>query len=389
MSLSPAFLDEIRARTSLSALIGRTVKIAKAGREFKGCCPFHGEKTASFYVNDDKGFYHCFSCSAHGDAIRWMTDQQGLGFIDAVKELAAAAGMEMPARSPEHSARAARVDGLRPALEAAQRAFVLALEPNGKIREYLASRDVGPDLIETFGIGYAPRGGCLSGLGILPRDGLEAGLLAEGDDGKLREKFRDRVMVPIHDERGRIVSFGGRVAPGNPSDAKYMNGPETVVFDKGRVVFNYHRASLVARNPEHRERGRLIITEGYMDVIALSGAGHAKAVAPMGTAMTEAQISKAWRLDPCPVLLLDGDKAGRAATLRTCHRILAHPDFGGASGHSVAVACLGDGLDPDDAIRAERAAGRDPLALIDGMIADAVPVSDYIFNAEMEGESTA
>ena len=382
MSFPPQFLDEVRARTSLSGLIGQSLTLTKAGREFKACCPFHNEKTASFTVNDEKGFYHCFSCSAHGDVIRWMIDSQGLLFVDAVKELAAAAGLEVPARSPAAAAQAARVAGIRPVLEAAQVFYARELEVSGAVMEYLAQRGIGADLIAAFGLGFAPdRRGYFKEIGSrgdaearsvsgssTPPDQetlVAAGLMMRGEDGTAYPVFRNRIMIPVHDQRGRIVSFGGRIfGSGEP---KYKNGPATELFDKGRMLFNLHRAAPAA----HREK-RLLIVEGYFDVIALAGAGIHGAVAPMGTALTPAQIALAWRVHQCPTLMFDGDAAGIAAARRAAETAL--PGVG--PGQSITVALCGAGLDPDDLVRA---GGADA---IEAVCARAQGLTDYIFEQE-------
>lgn len=370
MTLSPAFLDEIRARTTLSNLVGRTVKIKKAGREYQGCCPFHQEKTPSFTVNDEKGFYHCFGCNAHGDAIRWLTDHGGMTFMDAVKELAAAAGLEMPARSPADAARADERDQLRPVLEASAAWFAQQLEASGAVMEYLAGRGIGPDLVKAFGLGFAPGKGSKHPVRLTPdlaRFGIDA-LVASGMsisvDGKAPyDRFRDRIMIPIKDPRGRVIAFGGRIfGDGSP---KYLNSPETALFDKGRVLFNLDRAA-----PAARARRRLLVVEGYMDVIGLAGVGIDEAVAPNGTALTDAQLDRAWQVHHCPIVMLDGDSAGQAAAWRACERAMPHL----APGKSLAIAVLPAGQDPDDMARSGGAEA------IEAVIAQAQPLADFVFS---------
>lgn len=366
MALSAAFLDELRARTSLSALVGQSVKLSRAGREHKGCCPFHQEKTPSFTVNDDKGFYHCFGCGAHGDALRWLTDQAGLGFMDAVRQLADAAGMEVPARSPEAAARAERIDGIRPALEAAQALYVRELEQPGAAREYLHGRGIDAATIEAFGLGWAPaRRGHLRDIGIQLSDALAAGLAWEGD-GKAGESFFLRVMVPVHDARGRLIGFGGRSLQPSSLVAKYKNSPDSEIFDKGRVLFNLHRAA-----PAARQARRLVIVEGYFDVIGLAAVGITEAVAPMGTACTVAQLELGWRAAQIPCLAFDGDAAGRAAARRACETAL--PLIG--AGRSLSVALFPDGQDPDDVARA---GGREA---VEAVLGDAVPMARFLFDS--------
>ncbi len=260
MSLSPQFLDELRSRTLLSALVGKTVKLQKAGREFRGCCPFHNEKTPSFYVNDDKAFYHCFGCSAHGDAIRWMTDQRGLPFIDAVKELAQAAGMEMPAMDPRAAEKAEVAKGLYEAMDDAAAWFTEQLMgiAGGEARAVLERRGIKPETAKTFGMGFSPdsRGKLKAQLKQYGDPVLvEAGLLIQVDDKEPYDRFRGRLMIPIRDPRGRVIAFGGRVI--GDGEPKYLNSPDTPLFDKGRTLYNLDRAA-----PASRKAGRVLVVEG-------------------------------------------------------------------------------------------------------------------------------
>ena len=351
MTLTPAFLDELRARTSLTALIARTVKLTRAGREMKGCCPFHNEKTPSFYVNDDKGFYHCFGCSAHGDAIKWLTDQQGLPFIDAVKDLAQAAGMDMPALDPRAAERQEAAKGLHDVMAEAAAWFTEQLGgiAGADARAVLDKRGVSPDTARAFGLGFAPdsRGKLKVALGAYGDPMLvEAGMLIQVEGKDPYDRFRGRLMIPIRDPRGRVIAFGGRII--GDGEPKYLNSPDTPLFDKGRTLYNLDRAA-----PAARKAGRVLVVEGYMDVIALAQAGIAEAVAPLGTALTEAQLERLWRLADVPILCFDGDSAGQKAALRAAHRAL--PML--APGKSLAFVTLPDGQDPDDLVRAEGAAG--------------------------------
>ena len=348
MSLSPAWLDELRARTLLSALIGKTTKLQRAGREWKACCPFHNEKTPSFTINDDKGFYHCFGCGAHGDAIRWMTDQQGLPFIDAVKELAQAAGMEVPAQDPRSREKAERDSTLHDVMAQAEAFFVeeLGKAEGAHARAYLAKRGVTDTQARTFRIGFAPdsRNRLRSALKDAGDEKLvECGLLIKPEEGNREpyDRFRGRLMIPIRDARGRTIAFGGRIL--GDGEPKYLNSPETVLFDKGRTLFNLDRAAAASR-----KAGRVIVVEGYMDVIALSGAGIDEAVAPLGTALTEGQLERLWRLDPQPILCFDGDGAGQKASVRAIGRALPFL----TSGRTLRFLTLPGGQDPDDLIRA-------------------------------------
>ena len=318
MTLTPAFLDEVRARTSLSQLVGASVKLTRAGNEMKGCCPFHHEKTPSFYVNDDKGFYHCFGCSAHGDAIRWMTEQRGLPFIDAVKELAAVAGLEMPAQDRREVERAERAKGLHEACGDAAAWFAEQLHgiAGSEARGVLAKRGIRAETARAFDLGFAPdsRGKLKAALNDYGEPMLvEAGLLIQVDGKDPYDRFRGRLMIPIRDPRGRTIAFGGRVIGAKEDgrgEPKYLNSPDTPLFDKGRTLFNLDKAAGPAR-----KAGRVIVVEGYMDVIALAQAGIAEAVAPLGTALTEGQMERLWRMVDVPVLCFDGDAAGQKAAL--------------------------------------------------------------------------
>ncbi len=346
--LSAQWLDELRARITLSSIIGRTTRLQKAGREFKACCPFHNEKTPSFTINDEKGFYHCFGCGAHGDAIRWMTDQRGLAFMDAVKELAAEAGMEVPAPDPRAAQRAERQAGLHDVMSAAQDWFCgnLRSSEGAAARAYLERRGFSPGIVEQFGFGYAPdsRTAIKQALGQFDEAMLVEGGLRIAVEGKQPyDRFRDRLMLPIQDARGRVIAFGGRILATDKTDApKYLNSPDTPLFDKGRTLYNLHRAGPLAR-----QAGRIVVVEGYMDVIALSAAGIGEVVAPLGTALTERQIELLWRIVDTPVLCFDGDAAGQRAAMRAITRALPllRP------GHSLNFLQLPAGLDPDDLVR--------------------------------------
>lgn len=377
MTLSPAWLDELRARTQLSALIGRTVKITKAGREFKGCCPFHNEKTPSFYVNDEKGFYHCFGCSAHGDAIRWMTDQRGLPFMDAVKELAEAAGLEVPAPDPRAAEKAELANSLHDVMAAAASWYTEQLQgvKGGEARQYLQQRGIKPATISTFGMGYAPdsRGDLKTALARFGEDMLiEAGLLIKVDDKDSYDRFRGRLMIPIRDARGRVIAFGGRIL--GAGEPKYLNSPDTPLFDKGRTLYNIDRAG-----PANRKTNRVIVVEGYMDVIALAQAGIEDAVAPLGTALTEHQIARLWRLSDAPILCFDGDSAGQKASVRAIGRALP----GLAPACSLSFVTLPQGQDPDDLIKSS---GR---AAMDALLDKPEALVDRLWRNELEAEPLA
>ncbi|MDR6509473.1 DNA primase [Novosphingobium capsulatum] len=348
MSLTPQWLDELRNRVSLSGVIGRSIRVQKAGREFKACCPFHNEKTPSFTINDEKGFYHCFGCGAHGDVIRWMTDHQGLPFIEAVKELAAQAGMDMPEMDRQAAQRAQAAKSLHDVMQAAQDFFVASLKaPEAeRARAYLASRGFPERIAREFGFGYAPdsRTALKEALGQFPESMLiEAGLQIVVEGKTPYDRFRGRLMLPIADQRGRIIAFGGRILAAEKTDApKYLNSPDTPLFDKGRTLYNLHRAA-----PAARSSARIVVVEGYMDVVALAAAGIAEAVAPLGTALTEHQIERLWRVTECPTLCFDGDAAGQRAAMKAVTRALPllRP------GHSLRIVTLPDGMDPDDVVK--------------------------------------
>jgi DNA primase len=357
MAITPQWKDELRARITLSSLVQRSVKLTRAGKEWRGCCPFHDEKTPSFYVNDQKQFYHCFGCGAHGDAISWMVDNQGLAFMDAVKELAGMAGMEVPAPDPVAAQKAEARASLIDVTEAAQRFFAESLRgpSGGAARDYLARRGFAPAVMAEFGFGWAPddRQALPAALSQFGEDMLaEAGMRAANEQGERYDRFRGRVMLPIQDARGRVIAFGGRILNKRDGVAKYLNSPDTDLFDKGRTLYNLHRAA-----PAARQTGRVVVVEGYMDVIALANAGIADVVAPLGTALTEMQLELLWRMTDAPVLCFDGDAAGQRAAMRAIARAL--PLL--APMRSLGIVRLPAGLDPDDLIKAQGKAAMERL----------------------------
>ncbi len=378
MALPPAFLDELRARTPLAAVVGRKVKLARSGRQLKGCCPFHGEKTPSFYVYDDH--YHCFGCGAHGDAVSFVMQSQGAGFIEAVEQLAAEAGMDVPKPSPEAAAAEQRRLDLHGVLEAASAAFQrkLFLPDGARALDYLRGRGLTDDTIRRFGLGWSGEGrGALAAelarQDIAPDQLIAAGLLTEKqDDRPSREMFFNRVIFPIRDRRGRVISFGGRIlGDGQP---KYLNGPETEVFSKRRTLFGLDFAREAARGG-----AAVVAVEGYMDVIALHQAGFAGAVAPLGTALTEEQLEELWRLSPAPVLCFDGDAAGARAAARAAE--LALPLL--TAERTLRLAALPAGEDPDTLVR--RGAGA-----FQPVLDAARPLAEALFDIvrETTGEAT-
>ncbi len=363
MAFPPEFLDEIRARITLAELVGRRVQLKKRGREFEGLCPFHNEKTPSFTVSEEKGFFHCFGCGAHGDAFGFVMQSEGLSFPETVEKLAGEAGLAVPQEKPgEVEARRHR-KGIHDALELTCGWFEAQLvRPGGaEALAYLLGRGLERQTIAQFRLGFAPnqRGllqKTLNAQGVTNELLIEAGLLKKPDDGgPLRDYFFNRVIFPIEDRRGRVIAFGGRAL--GDSKAKYLNSPETLLFQKGRVLYNLARARQAAH-----DTGELVVTEGYMDVIALSQAGFPAAVAPLGTAVTETQIAELWRLVKEPLICLDGDAAGRRAGLRAA--LTALPEL--SPDRSLDFAILPEGDDPDSLV-----ARQGPTALrqvLDGAI---------------------
>jgi DNA primase len=374
VSIPPTFLDELRARLPLSPIIMRRVKLVKAGREWKGCCPFHNEKTPSFHVNDEKGFYHCFGCGAHGDVIRFLTDGMGLPFIEAVQQLASEAGLEMPQLTPEAAERQQLNQSITSLLGEAAGWFrqQLATEAGAMARAYLAKRGVTPALAEGFGLGFAPdhRSALRRHFNTMPEALLlEAGLIGKSESGEIFDRFRGRLMFPIRDRRGRVVGFGGR-ALADAQQPKYLNSADGPTFDKGRLLYNLDQAGPVAR-----KTGRLLVVEGYMDVIGLARAGIVDAVAPLGTAITEDQLQLAWQLVDEPLLCLDGDAAGQRAAMRAVLRALPLLQ----PGKSLRIATLPAGEDPDDLVK------RGGAAAVTAVLAGALPLIDMLWQAETAG----
>ena len=376
MAFPPSFLDELRARTPLPGLIGRRVRLARNGRQWKGCCPFHNEKTPSFYVYDDH--FHCFGCGQHGDAIGFTMATEGLQFREAIERLAGEAGLEVPRESPRQVAKEARARDLHDVLQAACEVMQRRLRsPEGRpALDYLRKRGLTDDTIARFALGWSGAGrGALAAdlkpLGIEPRQLAEAGLTkaVEGREGSYNDFFYNRVMFPIRDRRGRIVSFGGRIlGDGQP---KYLNGPETDVFSKRRTLYGLD----MAREAVFRGKARLIVAEGYMDVIALHQAGFDGAVAPLGTALTAEQMEEIWRITPEPILCLDGDAAGVRAAARTSEMVL--PLIG--TERTLRFATLPQGQDPDDLI------GKKGPAAFEAVIAAARPLSTALYDLMADG----
>ena len=381
MRFSPSFLDDIRARVSVSQVVGRGVtwdrrKSVPSRQDYWACCPFHSEKSPSFHADDRRGRYHCFGCGVSGDIFTFLVEKQGLSFPEAVEQLASEAGLEMPTYRPEDQARDRRRASLHEVVEAAARYFEdqLAGTSGGSARSYLRDRGLDLSVQKTFRLGLAPNGRHglkthLANKGVDEAQMIEAGLLIAGDDIKVPfDRFRDRLIFPISDARGRVVGFGGR-ALSDGAKAKYLNSPETPLFHKGRTLYNIGPARTAARTA-----GALVVVEGYMDVIALAQAGLEHTVAPLGTALTQDQIRLAWRMAPEPVLCFDGDEAG----LRAAHRAgdLALEML--APGYSLRFAHLPPGMDPDDLVRAQG------VEALSDILANARPLVDVLWAREAE-----
>jgi DNA primase len=348
MSFTPAFLDELRQRVSLVSTVARRVRLQKRGRDQLGLCPFHNEKTPSFTVSDEKGFFHCFGCGAHGDVIGFVMRSEGLGFPETVERLAREAGLPIPESTPEERVRSERQATLVSAMETAAAWYEQQLAgPAGRAAlDYLHRRGLGEDAIARFRLGYAPEGRsqlreALQTAGVPLELAIEAGLVGKGEDGALFDRMRGRVIFPIGDRRGRVIAFGGRtMGDGQP---KYLNSPETPLFKKGRSLYGLAQAIRATR-----DMGELIVAEGYMDVIGLAQGGFAQAVAPLGTALTEDQLAELWRLVAEPILCFDGDAAGQRAAARAAERALPLLQ----PGRSLRFALLPAGEDPDSLILA-------------------------------------
>lgn len=383
MSLPPGFIDELRTRVSLSQVVGRKVtwdmrKSNMAKGDWWAPCPFHQEKSASFHVDDRKGFYYCFGCHAKGDAVTFVKENDNVSFMEAVEILAREAGMQMPARDPKAAEKADRRTQLAQVMEEAVKWFRLQLKTSAaaEARAYLEKRRMSPAAQDRWEIGFAPDQRqalfhALTQKGISPDLIVDAGLCAKPDDGgPPYDRFRGRIIFPIRDARGRAISLGGRAMDPN-ARAKYLNGPETDLFDKGRNLYN--------QGPAREAAGKgqpLIVAEGYMDVIALSEAGFTATVAPLGTAVTEDQLRLLWRIHDEPVIALDGDAAGIRAALRVID--LALPLL--EAGKGLRFAILPQGLDPDDLIKAQGAAAM--KAVLDA----AQPMVNLLWRRETEGK---
>jgi DNA primase len=352
MAFPPGFLDELRSRVSLADLVGKRVRLVRKGREFGGLCPFHNEKTPSFYVVEDKQFFHCFGCGAHGDAIGFVMRSENLDFIEAIERLAGLAGVAVPQQTPQEREKAQRQKTLLEALAAAARFYEELLWAPGGLRgrEYLAARGLDDETMRRFRLGWAGEDRSALRKALVPEFPQEllvaAGLLHISDrGGEPYDFFRERVIFPIGDRAGRVIAFGGRAL--GDAQPKYLNSPEHPLFEKGRVLYGLSAARANAAREAEQGGPGIIVTEGYMDVIALHCAGFNTAVAPLGTALTENHLTELWRLAPEPVLCFDGDAAGQRAALRALHRALPLLK----PGHSLRFVTLPAGDDPDSLIR--------------------------------------
>jgi DNA primase len=353
MRLTDDFKDEIRARVRMSDLVGRKIQLKRQGREFAGLSPFKKEKTPSFFVNDEKKFYHCFASGEHGDAFDWLMKMEGLSFMEAAEQLASIAGIPLPKADPEAAKKAEASKSLIEWMELAQRFYSRQLRSNAgaDARHYLERRGYGPAEWETYEIGYAPDSRSalkdeLIAAGAKPGELIDCGLLiAPEDGGAPYDRFRGRIMFAIRDPRDRLVAFGGRAMSAN-ARAKYLNSPETPIFHKGHNLYRYPQARKAAANPKSGARG-LIVAEGYFDAIALARAGIEHAVAPLGTALGEDQMQLLWRAGGEPTLCFDGDNAGRMAANRAAERALPllEPE------RTLRFVFLPEGKDPDDMLR--------------------------------------
>ena len=377
MNFQPSFLDEIRSRIGLVDFISRKVKLSKKGHEYSGLCPFHSEKTPSFTVNEAKGFFHCFGCGAHGDVIGFLMRLENLTFPESVERLAGEAGLMLPQSSPKEVQREKKKADLYQAMEIACNLFQRSLQNgvNSRVQQYLRTRNLTSDAIERFRIGFAPESrnhlrSALSDRLISESVLIECGLLINPENGgEPYDRFRNRVTFPIFDQRNRVIAFGARAL--GEAQPKYLNSPETPLFNKGNVLYGLStvRSSAI-------KSGRVVVVEGYTDVIAMVTAG-IEAVAPMGTALTENQMLLLWRLSPEPILCFDGDNAGLRAAQRAADRALPLLK----PGKSLRFVYLPVGEDPDSMIRA---AG--PTAMGD-VLQNSVPLSQLIWDLETDGKS--
>jgi len=378
-----AFIDDLLARTDIVEVVGSRVPLKRQGREYSARCPFHDERSPSFTVSPNKQFYHCFGCGAHGTAISFLMNYDRLEFLDAVEELAKRCGLEVP-RDTQQRNQSGESRELYQALEASEQFFIQQLAGSAKARDYLDKRGVDAENRTRFGIGYAPEGfeGIKGALGTDERrlSLLEkSGMLSRNDTGRVYDKFRDRVMFPIHDRRGRVIAFGGRVL-GKDDGPKYLNSPETALFHKGRELYGLWQVKQA-----HSKIPRLVVVEGYMDVVALFQFGVNTAVATLGTATTPDHAELLFRNSADAYFCFDGDRAGRGAAWKALESVLPRM----RDGRQAFFLFLPDGEDPDSIVRKEGAAG------FDARLAQAMPLSEFFYGelskdvnlAGMEGKA--
>ena len=354
MALPQHFMDELRRRTSLSQVIGRHVKLTRKGDRFTGLCPFHNEKTPSFHVRDQDGYYHCFGCGVSGDAISFLREKEGLGFMDAVRQLADAAGMDVPQQKPQDPELVEKRNKTLVILDEAARLYQSNLmSSDNPASAYLKKRGLDQSAIETFRLGFAPKGGLVETLaryGHSNAEIIETGLSRISEKNQTQyQMFRHRLMFPITDNRGQVIAFGGR-ALDDEQQPKYLNSAESQIFQKKHILYGMALARVAVKKGLP-----LVVAEGYMDVIAIHQSGLAAAVAPLGTALTEDQIKLLWRMDDQPILCFDGDRAGKAAALKALIRSLPLLE----PGKTLRLALLPPGTDPDDLIKTQ---GRDAFS---------------------------
>lgn len=385
MALYPkSFIQRLRDEIPVSHVVGQRVPLKKKGRELEACCPFHQEKTPSFTVNDQKGFYHCFGCSAHGDALKFLMEYERLSYPQAIESLAREAGIPLPEISPEEEAREQKRASLQDVVALAQQYFVeqLNLAHGQAARDYLHHRGLSQETIQHFGLGFAPDDNFalkehLLSHNITEQQMVETGLLIQLEDNSRTPyaRFRGRVMFPITNHQGEVIAFGGRLMAKSDTAPKYLNSPETPLFHKGHVLYNWKNAKNAARDDTP-----IIVCEGYMDVIALHQFGFHTAVAPLGTALTEMHLKGLWRYQDEPILCLDGDKAGQRAMWRSAE--LALPML--EPGKTLRFLTLPTGQDPDDFLKANGS-----LALQKRM-AEAQPISQIIYDtvSQRHGDKT-
>ena len=374
------FCDELREKVSIVDVVGAKVKLVRKGREYQACCPFHNEKTPSFTVNESKGFYHCFGCGAHGDIIKFEMEANNLSFMEAIEKLAEKAGLQVPRDSYAKPEEVEKRNSLYDIMELACKFFEKSLRmPDGvRALDYLAHRGFGDDIIRKFRLGYAPNNNglktYLTSKGVNDKEMNELGLLTIPEDKTRRphDFFRDRVMIPIMDKRGKVIAFGGRImGDGQP---KYLNSPETPIFNKRRILYNLN----YAKDAGYQEK-KLIICEGYMDVIGMDKYGIHYAVAPLGTALTEDQIQEAWRVVDVPTCCFDGDLAGRRAAVRSVDRVL--PIL--KAGNSLQYVFLTGAKDPDEFLKT---LGREAF---DKAISEVTPLKDLLWQKNVDGIETS